>query len=205
MQPSMFNLQVALPETNEVFLMNTFSDAQLLVTPDVTRLLERLGHGEDTFNDEERSTIDTLVENGFVVASREQEQAELRDYFIAGREDTEQLRVTVLTTLQCNFACDYCMQGDHGDHNLFAHKMSLETAARVGDWDHVVKLEGACALLIAQLKRNAAERPLGSDEAQLKSRIMQRILVNDAEIRQLAEPWLEDLDHILAGRPKTVH
>ena len=25
-------------------------------------------------------------------------------------------------------------------------------AARVGNWDHVVKLEGACALLIAQLK-----------------------------------------------------
>ena len=78
-------------------------------------------------------------------------------------------------------------------------------AARVGDWDQVVKLEGACALLIAQLKRNAAERPLESEEAQLKSRIMQRILVNDAEIRQLAEPWLEDLDQLLAGRPKTVH
>jgi uncharacterized protein len=26
------------------------------------------------------------------------------------------------------------MQGDHGDHNLFAHKMSLETAGRVSDW-----------------------------------------------------------------------
>ena len=78
-------------------------------------------------------------------------------------------------------------------------------AARVGDWDQVVKLEGACALLIAQLKRNAAERPLETEEAQLKSRIMQRILVNDAEIRQLAEPWLEDLDQLLAGRPKTVH
>jgi flagellar protein FliT len=34
---------------------------------------------------------------------------------------------------------------------------------------------------------------------------MQRILVNDAEIRHLAEPWLEDLDDILAGRPKTLH
>jgi flagellar protein FliT len=78
-------------------------------------------------------------------------------------------------------------------------------AARTGDWDHVVKLEGACALLIAQLKRTAAESPLGSDEAQLKSRIMQRILINDAEIRQLAEPWLEDLDNLLAGRPKTMH
>jgi len=70
-------------------------------------------------------------------------------------------------------------------------------AARVGNWDHVVKLEGACALLIAQLKNTAAEKPLPPDEAQLKSRIMQRILINDAEIRQLAEPWLEDLDEIL--------
>ncbi len=78
-------------------------------------------------------------------------------------------------------------------------------AARVGNWDHVVKLEGACAVLIAQLRSNAAEKQLGADEAQLKSRIMQRILVNDAEIRQLAEPWLEDLDSILAGRPKTLH
>ena len=78
-------------------------------------------------------------------------------------------------------------------------------AARVGNWDHVVKLEGACALLIAQLKRNAEERPLASEEAQLKSRIMQRILINDAEIRQLAEPWLEDLDQMMAGRSQTLH
>ena len=78
-------------------------------------------------------------------------------------------------------------------------------AARVGNWDHVVKLEGACAVLIAQLKNTAAEAPLPPDEAQLKSRLMQRILINDAEIRQLAEPWLEDLDDILAGRPKTLH
>jgi flagellar protein FliT len=78
-------------------------------------------------------------------------------------------------------------------------------AARDGNWDQVVKLEGACALLIAQLKNTAADKPLPSDEAELKSRLMQRILLNDAEIRQLAEPWLEDLDDILAGRPKTLH
>ena len=78
-------------------------------------------------------------------------------------------------------------------------------AARAGNWDHVVKLEGACAVLIAQLKTTAAGQPLPSDEAALKSRLMQRILLNDAEIRQLAEPWLEDLDDILSGRPKTLH
>jgi flagellar protein FliT len=83
--------------------------------------------------------------------------------------------------------------------------MDMLEAARTGNWDHVVKLEGACAVLISQLRSAAAQTPLGSEEVQLKSRIMQRILVNDAEIRQLAEPWLDDLDQLLAGRPKTLH
>jgi flagellar protein FliT len=34
---------------------------------------------------------------------------------------------------------------------------------------------------------------------------MQRILVNDAEVRNLAEPWLEDLEHMLAGKVRTIH
>ena len=79
-------------------------------------------------------------------------------------------------------------------------------AARAGDWDQVVKLEGACVLLISQLK-HAAQQPRARSRrrarrggAQAKSRIMQRILVNDAEIRHLAEPWLQDLDNTLAGR-----
>ena len=46
------------------------------------------------------------------------------------RDDTSQLRVTVLTTLQCNFACDYCVQGDHGYVDRTSQRMSLETAAR---------------------------------------------------------------------------
>ncbi len=78
-------------------------------------------------------------------------------------------------------------------------------AAREGNWDEVLKLEGACALLISQLKNRATETRLAADEAQFKSRIMQRILVNDAEIRQLAEPWLDDLDQLLAGRAHTLH
>ena len=104
-------------------------------------------------------------------------------------------------------------------------------AARAGLWDDVVKLEGACVLLISQLKHEA-QRPehegtaagagagagvgvgvgagagdgAGALEAsRTKSRIMQRILVNDAEIRQLAEPWLKDLDDTLTGRRQLLH
>ncbi len=116
------------------------------------------------------------------------------------------------------------------------------SAAREGNWDEVVKLEGACVLLISQLKHAAQEHddadeaapvarsgsapasPLhgraggsaatgqppkytqdAQDAARKKSRIMQRILVNDAEIRHLAEPWLQDLGDSLAGRRRTLH
>lgn len=78
-------------------------------------------------------------------------------------------------------------------------------AARQGDWDRVVKLEGACAVLIAQLKQVAAGRRLAPEEVRLKTRIMQRILINDAQIRNLAEPWLDDLDRLLGGSQRTLH
>jgi uncharacterized protein len=134
MEPSLYNLKVPLPHGDGLFLMNTFSDAQIVATPDVARLLERIAHGETSFDSDERDTVATLRDNGFVVESREDEQRAIGDYFTQLREDTELLKVTVLTTLQCNFACDYCFQGDHGDYNKFAAKMSLETAARVVEW-----------------------------------------------------------------------
>jgi flagellar protein FliT len=88
------------------------------------------------------------------------------------------------------------------------------SAARAGRWDEVVKLEGACVLLISQLKHAAqepekdaaaADHAQAQEAARIKSRIMQRILVNDAEIRHLAEPWLQDLEDTLAGKRQTLH
>ena len=134
MQPSMFTVRVPVRERNEVFMMNTLSDAQLIVSTDVADLLDRIGRGEGACNDDERETVEVLRENGFLVSSREAEQQELRTFFTSMREDTEQMKITLLTTLQCNFACDYCFQGDHGDYNKTAAKMSLETATQVAGW-----------------------------------------------------------------------
>jgi uncharacterized protein len=139
MQPSMFNVRVPLAAVNnrdEVFLMNTFTDAQLIVSPDVAGLLDRISGAESVsaFTEAEREALSTLTEHGFVVPDRAVERQQLEQFFRDVRESKEQLRITVLTTLQCNFACDYCIQGDHGDYNKTATKMSLETAARVADW-----------------------------------------------------------------------
>jgi uncharacterized protein len=130
----MFNVRVPLDDRNDVFLMNTFTDAQLIVSRDVADVLDRVGHPGSAFSADERDVIDTLVENGFIVESREADRRALEEFFQGVREDRSQLRVTVLTTLQCNFACDYCIQGDHGDYNKHAAKMSLEMAARTAEW-----------------------------------------------------------------------
>jgi flagellar protein FliT len=78
-------------------------------------------------------------------------------------------------------------------------------AAKAGDWDagRQARRRLRAADQPAQARRaaGAAGRRCGAHQG----RIMQRILVNDAEIRHLAEPWLQDLDDMLAGKRKTLH
>jgi uncharacterized protein len=137
MQPSMFNVRVPLDDRSDVFLMNTFTDAQLIVTSDVVDLLDRLerdGGAAPALDAVERETVSQLAEHGFIVETRDAERRDLQQFFREVRDNTDTLKITVLTTLQCNFACDYCIQGDHGDYNKQAAKMSLDTAARVAAW-----------------------------------------------------------------------
>ena len=134
MQPSIFNVRVPLADRDDVFLMNTFTDAQLIVSREVSDLLDRLGRDGFMPDVREREAVTTLAENGFIVESRATDHKNIEDFFTEFRSGQDQLRVTVLTTLQCNFACDYCIQGDHGEYNKTAAKMSLETAARVAEW-----------------------------------------------------------------------
>jgi len=137
MQPSIFNKVVPLAGRDDIFLMNTFTDAQLVVSRDVVDLLDRVGTTPDlarTLDDPERSALRDLIEHGFIVKDRATERKALNRFFHDVREDTSELRLTLLTTLQCNFACDYCFQGDHGDYNLRAEKMSMATAHRLCEW-----------------------------------------------------------------------
>lgn len=78
-------------------------------------------------------------------------------------------------------------------------------AARLKDWDEVVRCEGACAVLIEQLRFKAQEHELLPEHKREKTRIMQRILRNDAQIRCLAEPWLAQVEHMFEGQSHMVH
>jgi uncharacterized protein len=127
---------VPLRARDDVFLMNTLTDAQLVVSSDVAALLDRLDGPAsiDALSEEERGSVGVLKEHGFLVADRQADQRALDTYFARVTSDSSELHITVLTTLQCNFACDYCFQGDHGDYNKFAEKMTLETAMRTAEW-----------------------------------------------------------------------
>src|SRR6202158_2847871 len=139
MQSSMSNLRVPLTDRDEVFLMNTLTDAQLVVSSDVAALLDRTPdcralEGAGPIDSDTRDALELLTENGFLVPSREHDRQALDTYLTRVKSDTSELNITILTTLQCNFASDYCFQGDHGDYNKFADKMTMVAAGRARGW-----------------------------------------------------------------------
>ena len=140
MQASKFNVRVPLAAHDAVFLMNTLTDAQLVVPTEVTSLLDRFVGSEgdpssaSTWTEDEREALNLLSEHGFLVEDHARERETLERFFDDVREDTREMRVTILTTLQCNFACDYCFQGDHAGLDKNLDKMSLDTARQVVEW-----------------------------------------------------------------------
>jgi flagellar protein FliT len=83
--------------------------------------------------------------------------------------------------------------------------LKMLAAAKVEDWDEVVGFEGTCAVLIEQLREKARSEELSPELRSEKTRIMQRILNNDAQIRYLAEPWLAHCEHRFDGTPQLLH
>ena len=83
--------------------------------------------------------------------------------------------------------------------------LQMLNAARSEDWEQVVRFEGACAVLIEQLRARASTEQLLPEQRKEKTRIMQRILNNDAQIRYLAEPWLNHCEQAFESKSQFLH
>jgi flagellar protein FliT len=70
-------------------------------------------------------------------------------------------------------------------------------AARAADWDLLCEKEGESAALIAELKGMGDLPPMNEQERKLRVQCLKQILADDAEIRQLTEPWLHELEQLL--------
>ena len=86
-----------------------------------------------------------------------------------------------------------------------ATSLQMLEAAKAEHWDEVVRLEGACAILIEQLRFRSRTEDLQAPERVEKTRIMQCILHNDAQIRYLAEPWLANFEKKFENIQQLLH
>ena len=94
----MFNLRVPLEARDDIFLMNTLTDAQLVVSRDVADLLDRAAGNlfiGSTPSTEERDALDLLTENGFLVEDRATDRRNLDQYLADVKGDSSELNITL--------------------------------------------------------------------------------------------------------------
>jgi uncharacterized protein len=93
--------------------------------------IARWESGEDPSSAEEREARGVLVEDGFLVASRAEDDVALRAHLDKAAEGLPgTLFVTLMPTLQCNLACTYCFQKEHPAFT----KASLDTENATLEW-----------------------------------------------------------------------
>ena len=81
--------------------------------------------------------------------------------------------------------------------SIAAASARMLDAARDADWDALLEHEKSCAKLIDTLRAAGAEYRLGPESLERKNAIIRRLLVEDAEIRRLTQPWLGRLEELL--------
>jgi flagellar protein FliT len=90
----------------------------------------------------------------------------------------------------------------HYYESLASSSREMVGAAREGDWNEVFRIEEICSSLIAELNTVKEWESLSTDEEKRKRALLRSILADDAEIRNLSEPWLSRLSMWL-GLPPT--
>jgi len=72
-------------------------------------------------------------------------------------------------------------------------------AARNDDWDRLVALEQDCKKLVERLIADNTGQPLSSQFQERKAEIIRKVLADDAEIRNITQPWMAQLQNILGS------
>jgi flagellar protein FliT len=69
-------------------------------------------------------------------------------------------------------------------------------AAKRKDWDHLQSLEIDCKAAIASILAVNPD-PLTGEYQQRKVEIIHKMLADDAEIRNITQPWMANLDNLM--------
>lgn len=71
-------------------------------------------------------------------------------------------------------------------------------AARSNDWDYLMALEEDCRVNVEKLMA-ANPAPLGGEYQQRKVEIIHKVLADDAEIRNITQPWMAHLQNAIGS------
>lgn len=72
-------------------------------------------------------------------------------------------------------------------------------AARHSDWDEVARQEQRCRGLIEALKAASGQSPpLRPADSRRRMDLLRRMLAHDAEIRDRSDPWLKQIERLIA-------
>ena len=77
--------------------------------------------------------------------------------------------------------------------SLSALTGQMREAARRDEWDHLINIEHQCSELVATMKLFDAEIILDEAARQHKNQLINKILVDDAEIRNRVQVWMSQL------------
>ena len=93
--------------------------------------------------------------------------------------------------------------------NILAVTAQMLEAARAADWDLLVNREQECRQLVESLMNAGNEKNIVLEPQvhKRKVEIIRKVLADDAEIRNLTEPWMQRLQHLLTsvGHERKLH
>jgi len=112
--------------TGEYYLFNTFSKSVVKLTDEIGDILEK----KDLFLLED-DIKKALYQNGLLVDNQEHEKEVLHNQYLKIRNNKDNIFITLLPTMKCNFRCPYCFEGS--DVKNEDVEMDFETLKKAAD------------------------------------------------------------------------
>ena len=100
-----------IPFGNEYICFNTLSGAVAVLKPQEYSL----------YHKQPSLAPDSLTRLGIIVSEQIKEKEEWLQRYIDGKNDESILDLTIVSTMQCQFKCVYCFEGDKGKQVLTNH------------------------------------------------------------------------------------
>jgi len=131
MQISRFVVSYKDVRPGEHVLYSVLDDRYVGIDDPTLKALDRWRQGATTKDTVEREIQDALLEDGFLVRARAEDDVRLRAHLDRASDGVPgTLFVTLMPTLQCNLACNYCFQKDFPAFT----KMSSPTEDATLEW-----------------------------------------------------------------------